>query len=145
MEAAAEVEKTRGLRVVRGTLFTGSGQFLQTKGSQNPHPVAPNATRVGHPLFCGTILNLEKVQGGLSFAFYLSYGALFRSFFGTPADEFGAVAEAAASEVIETNFYYQLRIERLPLCRTLCAPAAGTSGSLARESRRLDQGFQFFG
>jgi hypothetical protein len=58
MEAAAEVEKTRGLRVVRETLFPGSGQFLRENGSQTPHPVAQNATGWGTLSFRGTIFKI---------------------------------------------------------------------------------------
>ena len=83
--------------------------------------------------------HLEEVQGGAGFAFYLGEGALAGGFFGAPAEELGAVAEAASGEVIELDFDDEFGIEGLPFGGAFCAPATGASGSFAGEARRLDQ------
>src|SRR5205085_3611728 len=71
--------------------------------------------------------------------------ALRRSLVRTPAEQRGAVAETACSEMIERDLDHQLRHQRLPLGRPLAAPAARASRSAAGEAGRLDQLFDLRG
>ena len=62
--------------------------------------------------------------------FDLLEGALLWRLVGTKAHEFGAVAEAAARDVVVAHLDYNLRLHRLPFAGALGAPAA-------RPARRL--------
>src|SRR5436309_2584309 len=88
------------------------------------------AAETGGWLFSERPSNSQQAERGAIFALHLLHGAVARGFFGTPAQECGAVAETAAGEVIELNLGDEFGIERLPFGRTLGAPAAGASGSI---------------
>src|SRR6478609_12128774 len=64
----------------------------------------------------------------------LVHGALFRRLVGAPAEEAGAVAEAAAGEVVVFDFDDQFRSERFPFAGAFGAPAARAAGRLAGEA-----------
>src|SRR2546428_6091143 len=68
-----------------------------------------------------------------------------RGLVGAPAEELGAVAEAAAGEVVVADFDDQLGRERLPLGAALGGPAAGPAGGLAGETGRPDERLEHLG
>jgi hypothetical protein len=88
---------------------------------------------------------LKQVESRLVLARDLGHGTGAGGFFGTPAEEFGAVAEAAAGEVVELDFGDEFVVERLPLHGVLGAPAAFASRSFAGEAGRLYEFQEFFG
>jgi hypothetical protein len=67
MEAAAEVEKTRGLRVVRGTLFPGSGQFLREKEVKVPTLSHRTRQGWGTRFFATPFLKFREGSGRIGF------------------------------------------------------------------------------
>src|SRR5687767_4046820 len=74
-----------------------------------------------------------------AFSRHLRKPALRRILVGTPSQESSAMAEASVREVVVLYLDHQLRCERLPLGRSLCAPPAWTAGSLASEARFFSQ------
>src|ERR1700730_3221156 len=58
---------------------------------------------------------------------------------GAPAQELGAVPEAATGEMVVAHLADQDRAQRLPVGRAPLAPAAGSSRAPAGEARRLDE------
>src|SRR4029079_5566472 len=56
-----------------------------------------------------------------------------------PAQELGAVAEAAAGEVVVAHLADEGRLQRLPLRRPALAPPAGAARRFAGEARRRDE------
>src|SRR4029079_12384739 len=69
----------------------------------------------------------------------LLIGALLRVLVRPPADEAGAVAEAAAGDLVVANLDHQLGLERLPRHRALGVPPARPARRASGEARRLDQ------
>src|SRR3954453_11727306 len=74
----------------------------------------------------------------------LIHGALSRRLVWPPADDLGAVPETVAREVVVGHLYHQLRVDRFPFPRPLCAPTARSTWRIAGETRRLAQGFELF-
>ena len=62
-----------------------------------------------------------------------------------PAYQPRAVAKAVAAEMVVADLHHELRLQRLPLRRTLGRPAARPAGRVAGKTRRRDQLFQFLG
>src|SRR3954447_6221706 len=79
---------------------------------------------------------------GIGFAPKLVHPALLRRLVGPPAQEFGAVAEAAAADMVVADLGDELGPQRLPLGAPRVAPAARPAGCVAGEARRLDQRLQ---
>src|ERR1043166_1610375 len=75
----------------------------------------------------------------------LILAALLRRLVRPPAQEFGAVAEAAAGDMVVAHFGDQLGPQRLPFAGPLGAPAARPAGRIAGEARRRDQLLQLSG
>src|SRR5271154_6010231 len=78
-------------------------------------------------------------------ALNLIHGANARRFFRAPAQKLCAMAEAASGEMVKLNLDHQLRLERFPFQRMLCAPAARPPRGLACEAWRRDELFEFLG
>src|SRR5579872_3009500 len=66
--------------------------------------------------------------------------AFLRLLIGAPAQEFSAMAEATAGEVIVAHLANQLRLEGLPFHGAFGAPAAEPARSLAGKAGGCDQG-----
>src|SRR5947207_10154830 len=122
----------------------GRGTGASRQSSRRLHQLRWAAETAGW-IFSERSNSSQQAECGAIFALHLLHGAVARRFFGAPAQEFGAVAKAAASEVIELNLSDELGIERLPFGRTLGAPAARTSGSISGEARRLHHLLELFG
>ena len=74
--------------------------------------------------------------------FDLLEGALLWRLVGTKAHEFGAVAEAAARDVVVAHLDDNLRLHRLPFAGALGAPAARPARRLPCKTWRRDQRFE---
>ncbi len=68
--------------------------------------------------------------------------ALSRFLIEAPAQEPGAMTEAAATVVIVLNFSHEPGLQGFPFSGALGAPAAGPTGRIARKTRGLDQRLQ---
>ena len=66
-------------------------------------------------------------------------------FVGTPAEQAGAVAEAAAGEVVVLELGDELGFEGLPLGAAFGGPAAWAAGGVAGEAGRRDEWLEHFG
>ena len=75
----------------------------------------------------------ELTRAGL--LLHLLEGALLRRLVGPPAQELGAVAEAAAGDVVVAHLDDELGPERHPFGRALGRPAARAAGRVAGEAR----------
>src|SRR5256885_1988030 len=64
-----------------------------------------------------------------------------RRLVGAPAQEFGAVAEAAAAEMVVLGFHHQLGIKRLPFAGALGAPATYAAWGFAGKAATCAGGF----
>ena len=69
-------------------------------------------------------------------------GALARRLVGTPAQEAGAVAEAAAGDLVVADFDHQLRAAAAAIRRARSGPAARPARRVAGEAGRADQCFE---
>ena len=69
----------------------------------------------------------------------LVHRALARRLVGPAAEQPGAVAEAAAGDLVVEHLDDELGLERLPFGRALGRPAARAARRVAGEARRLDQ------
>ena len=58
---------------------------------------------------------------------------------GPPSHELGTMAETVAGDVVIAHFDHELWAKRLPVGRTLCAPAAWSSWRIAGEARRCHE------
>src|SRR5579872_6096886 len=69
-------------------------------------------------------------------------GALPRGLIFAPAQQFCAVAEALAGDVVEAHLHHQFGAQRLPFGAAVRAPSARTAGGFAGEAWRLAEGFE---
>jgi hypothetical protein len=75
---------------------------------------------------------------------HLVHRALTRILVGTPPNNFGAVSEPAASEMVIRHFHYDLWSDWFPVASAIRAPTAGTSGRTAGKSWRFSERFKPF-
>src|SRR5207244_2217807 len=79
---------------------------------------------------------------GLKLGRELVERALLRLLVGPPAQKAGAVAEAAAGNLVVADLCHEHWSQRLEMAGALGVPAARASGRSASEARRLDESLQ---